>query len=62
MQDGDDSDANCKLSEPPKVFGAGADYWELHNGIANKYDADLMDRLNTGLDNLLIFVSVDSLG
>lgn len=42
---------------PLKVFGEKANYWELHNEITDKYDEDMMDRLNTGLDNLLIFVS-----
>lgn len=40
-----------------RVFGEKAHYWELHNEITDKYDEDMMDRLNTGLDNLLIFVS-----
>lgn len=40
-----------------KVFGEKAGYWEKYNTITDKYDADMMERLNTGLDNLLIFVS-----
>lgn len=41
-----------------KSFGDKANYWQLHNEITEKYDGDLMGRLNTGLDNLLIFVSL----
>ena len=29
----------------------------MHNEITDKYDNDMMDRLNTSLDNMLIFVS-----
>lgn len=39
------------------VFGEKAGYWEQYNFVTDKWDADMMDRLNTGLDNLLIFVS-----
>lgn len=38
-------------------FGEKANFWALHDKITDKYDSDLMGRLNTGLDNLLIFVS-----
>lgn len=41
-----------------KVFGEKAGYWEKHNVITDKYDQDMMDRLNSELDNLLIFVRV----
>lgn len=40
-----------------KVFGEKAEYWRLHDEITDKFDRDMMERLNTGLDNLLIFVS-----
>lgn len=43
-----------------EVFGEKAGYWEKYDLISDKYDADMMDRLNTGLDNLLIFVSLSS--
>lgn len=43
-----------------KVFGEKAGYWDKYNEITDKYDEDMMDRLNTGLDNLLIFVSAPS--
>lgn len=41
-----------------KVFGEKAEYWEKYNLITDKWDADMMQRLNSGLDNLLIFVSL----
>lgn len=44
-------------SEEAKVFGEKANYWEIHNEITDKYDEDLIERMNTSLDNLLIFVS-----
>lgn len=40
-----------------KVYGEKADYWLLHDEITDRFDQDLMARLNTFLDNLLIFVS-----
>lgn len=30
----------------------------MYNEITDIYDGDMMDRLNDGLDNLLIFVSL----
>jgi hypothetical protein len=41
----------------PKVFGEKGGYWGKYSEITDKYDDDMMERLNTGLDNLLIFVS-----
>lgn len=38
-------------------FGDKRWYWNTYNDITDRYDADMMDRLNTSLDNLLIFVS-----
>lgn len=38
-------------------FGQKGGYWEMHNELTDKYDEDMMERLNSGLDNLLIFVS-----
>lgn len=46
--------------EPAEVFGEKGNYWTLHNEITDKYDGDMMGRLNTGLDNLLIFVGANS--
>lgn len=40
-----------------KAFGDKWRFWSLYDEIADAYDRDLMSRLNTGLDNLLIFVS-----
>lgn len=40
-----------------KFFGEKARFWHLHDEITDKHDSDMMGRLNTGLDNLLIFVS-----
>lgn len=40
-----------------KFFGEKAGFWRLHDEITDKHDSDMMGRLNTGLDNLLIFVS-----
>lgn len=39
------------------VFGEKGNYWDIHNEITDKYDQDMMGRLNSNLDNLLIFVS-----
>ncbi len=39
-----------------KYFGEKANFWALHDEITDKFDSDMMGRLNTGLDNLLIFV------
>lgn len=40
------------------VFGEKGNYWEIYNEVNDKYDEDsMMERLNTNLDNLLIFVS-----
>lgn len=44
-----------------KVFGEKAGYWDRYNLITDKWDADTMERLNTELDNLLIFVSHHSM-
>lgn len=38
-------------------FGEKANFWALYDKITDKYDSDMMGRLNTVLDNLLIFVS-----
>ncbi len=40
-----------------RFFGEKAGFWKLHDEITDKHDSDIMGRLNTGLDNLLIFVS-----
>lgn len=48
-------------NEPATVFGEKRNYWELHNEITDKYDADMMDRFNTSLDNMLIFVSASGI-
>lgn len=39
------------------ALGDGGLFWELYNEITDTYDSDMMERLNSGLDNLLIFVS-----
>lgn len=49
-------DDDDKMSEA-KVFGEKGGYWYRYNLISDKWDADMMERLNSGLDNLLIFVS-----
>lgn len=51
---GDDDEA---FKGEAKVFGEKAGFWRLHDEITDKFDSDMMGRLNTGLDNLLIFVS-----
>lgn len=38
-------------------FGQKADYWREYNRVTDKHDGDLMQRLNSNLDNTLIFVS-----
>ena len=38
-------------------FGEKGRYWEQYKIVTDKWDTDMMDRLNNGLDNLLIFVS-----
>lgn len=43
-----------------KVFGEKAGYWDKHNELTDKHDEDMMEKLNSGLDNLLIFVSLGS--
>lgn len=62
---------NCHCCKPGRQGGALGDgddraadplgdsgfFWELCNEITDTYDADMMERLNSGLDNLLIFVS-----
>lgn len=49
---------NSEDVDEAEVFGEKAGYWEKHNELTDKYDEDMMERLNSGLDNLLIFVSV----
>lgn len=39
-----------------KDFGEQGGYWEKHNEITDKYDEDLLEKMNRELDNLLIFV------
>lgn len=51
---GDDDEA---FKGEAKVFGEKGGFWRLHDEITDKHDSDMMGRLNTGLDNLLIFVS-----
>ena len=43
--------------EKSRIFGETDNYWSLYDEVTDKYDADSMGRLNTELDNLLIFVS-----
>lgn len=50
---GDDDDDGSTA----KVFGEKGGYWARYNLITDKWDGDMMERLNRGLDNLLIFVS-----
>lgn len=40
-----------------KLFGEHGGYWDKHDVITDKFDQDMMGRLNSELDNMLIFVS-----
>lgn len=62
------ANCNCHRLHPPDVrdddklaehnaFGELGGYWETHDIITDKFDKDMMERLNSELDNLLIFVS-----
>lgn len=53
----DTSDGGEDFRGEAKFFGEKAGFWRLHDEITDKHDSDMMERLNTGLDNLLIFVS-----
>ena len=44
-----------KLKEPT-VFGEVGDYWAKHDRITDRFDKDMMARLNIEADNILIFV------
>lgn len=44
-------------AEDAKQFGDKRWYWEEYDVTTEKYDRDMMGRLNSNLDNLLIFVS-----
>lgn len=44
-------------TEEGKEFRDERWYWDMYNEISDKYDEDMMERLNTSLDNLLIFMS-----
>lgn len=37
--------------------GEATDFWTRYNSLPDKYDADMLERLNRSLDVLLIFVS-----
>lgn len=38
-------------------FGEKSEYWGTYDKLAGTYDKDMLGRLNSNLDNLLIFVS-----
>lgn len=46
--------------ERADVFGEKGDFWARYDRLADKYDADMLQRLNDNLDVLLIFVSDSS--
>lgn len=47
-----------KLKEEEFRFGEKAGFWERYDTVAEKFDADMLGRLNENLDSLLIFVSL----
>lgn len=41
-------------------FGDTLDFWARYDKLSDKYDSDMMGRLNGNLDILLIFVSASA--
>lgn len=52
-----EGEGQADVADDSQVFGEKADYWEIHDEIIEKFDGDMVERLHTGLDNLLVFVS-----
>lgn len=48
------------MEDSAEAFGTRADFWERYDKLADKHDKDMLQRMHSNLDVLLIFVSDDS--
>ncbi|KAG8842793.1 hypothetical protein FRB96_004730 [Tulasnella sp. 330] len=50
----------CSKPKEPSSFGSSDDFWTKYDTLAEKFDKEMLDRLNTDLEVLLVFAALFS--